>query len=322
MVLVQWVGPWRATALAGMVYTVMATGSGLGVAWADAPSLAAAPSSDAQALAEVTCGGVLACRTDRGSYYIHLPEGAPRGAILFLHGHRGSGLNEIGNQGMLAMADRLGVAFVAPDGLDGTWSFPGAPQAKRDEFAFLAGVAEDVARRFSVPRERMMLSGFSSGGFMTWYTACHDSSSFAGFAPVAGAFWMPLPEACATSIPDLLHVHGTTDPVVPMAGRALGGGRWRQGDVNDSFDVWLRQAGLSREGAEETQEGGLACRTWRIGSRTGTSQGNGQRSEGGPLQLCLHDGGHSVRAEWLEQAYRGLAVRQGWPLPQTPLSGR
>lgn len=245
-----------------------------------------------------------------------------RGAILFLHGHRGSGLNEIGNEAMLAMADRLGVAFVAPDGLDGTWSFPGAPQAQRDEFAFLAGVAEDVARRFSVPRERMMLSGFSSGGFMTWYTACHDSKLFAGYAPVAGAFWMPLPEACATSIPDLRHVHGTSDPVVPMAGRALGGGRWRQGDVNDSFDVWLRQSGLSRENAEETLEGGLTCRTWRIGPETTTAPGRGQSNQGGPLQLCLHDGGHSVRAEWLEQAYRGLALRQGWPMPETPVSGR
>ncbi|MEM8703755.1 MAG: alpha/beta hydrolase-fold protein [Pseudomonadota bacterium] len=248
------------------------------------------------------CGGETPCLLDGGEYYIHLPQAKaadePLGAIFYLHGHRGKAVNAIRNQGFQRMADKLGVAFVAVQGVNGTWSFPTAPRNLRDESVFFDNVLGDLEKRFGVERDKTMLSGFSSGGFMTWYLACENSGRFSGYAPIAGAFWEPLPENCPTGNPYLFHVHGTSDTVVPLAGRWLGGGQWKQGDVFESFDVWRRQNGLSEESSEKLTDGNLKCERWA--------------PEGGLFELCLHDGGHSVEAKWIERAWNELGAIRGW----------
>lgn len=237
-----------------------------------------------------------------GDYYIYLPDRTddrkPLGAILYLHGHRGKAVNALKNQGFRDMADELGVAFVAVQGINGTWSFPTAPRNLRDEPSFFDQVLADLSDRFGVDRERTLLSGFSSGGFMTWYLACDQSERFAGYAPIAGAFWEPLPASCPTDAPYLFHVHGTTDKVVPLAGRWLGGGQWKQGDVFESFEIWRRQVGLREADAVQLKDGNLTCERWQ--------------PETGVLELCLHEGGHSIRAEWIKRAWNQLGEMKGW----------
>jgi len=260
--------------------------------------LALGMSGAAEAQAQAACGGDVPCQLPGGQYYVHLPDGDPSGAIFFLHGFRGNALNEIRNTGFQKMADDLGVVFVAIDGIEGTWSFPGSPRDYRDEFAFFGDVVADVSQRFGVDRQKTMLSGFSSGGFMTWYTACDDADHFGGYAPIAGAFWKPLPESCPTHAPFLFHVHGTADKVVPLEGRPLGGGRWHQGNVFESFDMWRRQSDLPAEPSGTYKAGDLRCEEWQ--------------PESGLLELCLHDGGHSIRADWISRAWQRLGAARGW----------
>jgi len=259
--------------------------------------------SKPNALNRAACGGETACTVEGGEYFIHMPKrmrpSQPGGAVFFLHGHRGKAVGQIRNKSFQTMADELGVAFIAVQGLEGTWSFPTAPRHLRDEFSFFDRVLEDVSQRFGVARDRTLLSGFSSGAFMTWYLACDDADRFSGYAPIAGAFWRPLPENCTAGTPYLFHVHGTADKVVPLAGRALGDGRWHQGDVFKSRDVWLHQAGVPEGSARHYTAGNLRCERWA--------------PNGGVLELCLHDGGHSVRAEWIKRAWKELAKARGWP---------
>ncbi|MEP1932184.1 MAG: alpha/beta hydrolase-fold protein [Roseibium sp.] len=248
------------------------------------------------------CGEEIPCEISDGEYFIHLPvdheADEPLGAIFYLHGHRGKALNALRNKNFQRMADELGVAFVAVQGVNGTWSFPTAPRSLRDEYVFFDEVLSDLSNRFGVDTDRTMLSGFSSGGFMTWYMACKQSDRFSGYAPIAGAFWEPLPTNCETEPPYLFHVHGTSDTVVPLAGRWLGGGQWKQGDVFESFDVWRRQVGLDETKPVKMTDGGLSCERWS--------------PETGVLELCLHDGGHSVRAEWIKRAWLQLGEMKGW----------
>ncbi|WP_208987246.1 alpha/beta hydrolase family esterase [Roseibium marinum] len=263
-------------------------------------------SSAALAAEKGTCGEETPCELKNGEYFIHLPRtlpeirknGEPLGAIFYLHGHRGKAVNALRNKNFQRMADELGVAFVAVQGINGTWSFPTAPRNLRDEAVFFDAILDDLSSRFGVDRHRTLLSGFSSGGFMTWYLACSDSGRFSGYAPIAGAFWQPLPEECPTAAPYLFHVHGTTDTVVPLAGRALGGGKWHQGDVFKSFDVWLRQSGLARTQPQTLTDGNLKCERWQ--PKTGF------------LELCLHGGGHSVQAAWIKRAWMELSDMKGW----------
>ena len=252
------------------------------------------------------CGVDEPCRVPDGEYHVRMPagwDGSSRvGAILFLHGYRGTAENEINNKGLIATASALGLALVAPQGKERSWSFPGLPGQQRDDLAFIGSVLDDAVARHSVDPDRIMASGFSVGGSMVWYLACYMGDRFAGFAPVAGAFWEPLPTACPGPEPDLFHVHGTHDTVVPMAGRAIGDDR--QGDVGEGFALWEAKGACTNEKPEEFTPQGLELSCER---RT--------QCAGKTIELCLHSGGHVFKAAWVGRAWRELAARKGWNAP-------
>lgn len=244
------------------------------------------------------CPAAPGCSVASGSYRIVLPPQAatgPRvGAILFFHGYQGSAAEVIADPGLVAVARRLGVALIAPDGAGRSWSYPGSPARYRDEFAFVGQVLDDITARFPVDPGRILASGFSQGGSMVWYLACRMPQRFAAFAPIAGAFWEPLPESCESPRPPLIHVHGTSDTTVPLAGRTLRQGS-KQGDVFKSFAVFA-PGGCTADWADVARAAlkpeGLTCRV-----ATGCSSP-------ARLELCLHGGGHVADAAWVERAWR------------------
>ena len=91
------------------------------------------------------------------------------------------------NEDLANAARQLGIALIAPQGLDGRWSFPGIGAPKRDELAYVEAVAADAVSRFGLDPNRLLASGFSLGGSMVWYLACRMPARFAAFAPIAGA---------------------------------------------------------------------------------------------------------------------------------------
>lgn len=238
------------------------------------------------------------CSVASGSYRIVLPAQAaaanPVGAILYFHGYQGSAEEVVADPSLVAVARRLGVALIAPDGVARSWSFPGSPSGHRDEFAFVGQVLDDVVARFPVDPSRILASGFSQGGSMVWYLACRMPRRFAAFAPIAGAFWEPLPESCEGPRPPLIHVHGTGDTTVPLAGRTLRQGS-KQGDVFKSLAIFAPvgcTAGWAEAARNEPAPTRLTCRV---------AAGCGGRAR---LELCLHAGGHEADAAWIERAWR------------------
>lgn len=238
------------------------------------------------------------CRVEGGHYRIVLPQqaraGQPGGAIMYFHGYQGSAEETIADQGLVAVAQRLGVALIAMDGMGHSWSFPGSPAQNRDEFAYVGHVLDDVARRFPVDPGHIMASGFSQGGSMVWYLACRMPARFAAFAPIAGAFWEPLPERCAGPRPSMIHIHGTGDTTVPMAGRILRQGS-RQGDVFRSLAILAPggcTAGLAAAAQKAAPSAALTC---------GIAEVCGAPAR---LELCLHAGGHMADPAWVERAWR------------------
>lgn len=244
------------------------------------------------------CPADAGCSVASGSYRIVLPPqaagGGKVGAILYFHGYQGSAEEVIADAELIAVARRLGVALIAPDGAGRSWSFPGSPAQHRDEFVFVGQVLDDVSARFPIDLGRILASGFSQGGSMVWHLACRMPRRFAAFAPIAGAFWEPLPESCDGPRPPLIHVHGTSDMTVPIAGRALRQGS-RQGDVFKSLAV-LAPGGCTAGWADAVRTGpaleGLICRV---------AIGCGSPAR---LELCLHGGGHVADAAWVERAWR------------------
>lgn len=252
----------------------------------------------------VACGTSGAdCEVASGDYRIYLPNGeagaAPEGAVIFFHGYKGSSAGVMRNASLQRLSERLNIALIAANGLGGTWSYRGSPARARNELTYVAEVLDDVQNRFAVPRDRILAAGFSMGASMVWNLSCYMGAEFAGFAPMAGTFWDPLPEACPSDTPILMHYHGRKDGTFPLAGRSIAGGLYRQGDTYEGFNLWQTQGVCEAEEPVISQTDRFQCeRRSTCGSEI--------------LELCLHEGGHIYRAAWIERSWGILSDLKGW----------
>ena len=191
------------------------------------------------------------------------------------------------------------IAVIAANGLGGTWSYRGSPARARNELTYVAEILEDVEAKFAVPRDRVLAAGFSMGASMVWNLSCYMGAEFAGFAPMAGTFWDPLPENCPSDMPNLIHYHGRKDGTFPLAGRSIAGGLYRQGNTYEGFSLWQTQGACEAEVPVVTQTDHFQCeRRSACGSEI--------------LELCLHEGGHIYRAAWIERSWGILSDLKGW----------
>jgi polyhydroxybutyrate depolymerase len=245
----------------------------------------------------MACDARTPCTVDGGEYFVSLPNGwngrDPAPLVVFFHGYSGSAEDVMSDEPLRRSLSHAGAILVAPQGAVDqrgvhTWSLPGRPKLPRDDFAFVADVMKDVRKRWPIDARRTLASGFSVGGSMVWYIACTTPETFAGYAPVAGAFWAPEPESCKGPV-SLRHVHGRADNTVPMAGRTLRGGAMRQGDVMKNFGVLKKEDACPAAPARTDTNGALTCQTWPAASC----------GAGRELVLCLHPGEHEIEANWV-----------------------
>ncbi|HRY24666.1 MAG: polyhydroxybutyrate depolymerase [Geminicoccaceae bacterium] len=249
--------------------------------------------------AEIACGETAPCAVPGGTYHLAAPAGwdgtTPLPAVLFFHGYGSSGAAVVGNSALRDSVTGRGYLLIAPDGREPepgrrrSWAHQGSPDSGRDENAFIGEVMADVAARVPLRRDGVLVSGFSQGGSMAWHVACSMGGDFAAFAPVSGAFWRPHPEGCTGEPVRLLHLHGLADTVVPLEGRPIGE-RWHQGDVFEALAQLRAEAGCGSQPDRISIEDGRRCRAWT------------SCAPGGELELCLHDGGHELPADWLGRA--------------------
>ena len=256
------------------------------------------------------CDASTPCEVDQGFYFVRTPAGWDGKSALptavFFHGYSGTAQGVMQDEWMAKALSDLGVMLVAPNGNNTTWSFPGILLPGRDDFAFVSAVLDDVEKRFPVDRARLFATGFSVGGSMAWAVACRMGGRFAAYAPIAGAFWEPLPDECPGAPVSVRHVHGLADQTVPMKGRWVGKGKFKQGDVLESMSRLRRFDGCQAEPSRVEVTGTMECRTWAASAC----------SSGKELVLCLHPGEHEIEAEWVADGYRwvdDLARRRGAP---------
>jgi polyhydroxybutyrate depolymerase len=234
------------------------------------------------------------CAVDGGVYRARLPAGAPRGVVVFLHGWGGTAAAQIAQADVVEPLLARGYAVVAPQGAPrrpgdsgGAWNAAGRADG-RDDAAFLAAVLADARARFDLARAPALAAGFSGGGMMVWRLACATPGAFDAYAPVAGLLWRPLPDGCVGPV-RLLHAHGWADAVVPLEGRAVGGGRIVQGDLFEGLAL-LRRAGGCADDAPDAYDasGPFLRRFWA------------DCAAGGALGLALWPGGHVTPGAWAD----------------------
>jgi predicted peptidase len=102
---------------------------------------------------------------------------------------------------------KLGAIIAAPDCPGQNWTNP------KSEEAILELIA-DLQSRYPVDRSRIVITGFSLGGFGTWYMAALHPEIFSAAIPIAGR---PRPEWIGKidRLP-MFVIHSRNDAVVPL----------------------------------------------------------------------------------------------------------
>lgn len=218
-----------------------------------------------------------------------MPSDPPAGVLVFAHGFRGTSRGVMRNMSLRGMADRMGYALIALNSVSGSWNLRYSPGKTfsdgRDEMAYVDQVLADAAQRFDLPSDHMIAAGFSEGGMMTWTLACARGALFQGFVPMSGTFWTPEPATCASPPADVVHIHGTADPTVPLTGRQIR--ESKQGDVGIVMSMYRAHGGYAPSGTQNAAD--MTCDMSR-------------NADGRRLDLCLFDGGHSFSVARLRQA--------------------
>ncbi len=243
------------------------------------------------------CGQESDCLLGDRTYRVYLPKTLdaekPLGAIVFAHGYRGSAAGIMRNGSLIGLADRLGVALIAVKSAGDDWNIPGVPsegaKPDSDELAYFDAVLQDATERFGIDPNRIMMTGFSAGAMMVWNLVCHRSEAFAGFVPIAGTFWRPIPGRCDTPPAHVIHLHGRDDKIVPLVGRKVADAH--QGNIAEVLEMYGDYGGYGP--ALVRRAGDLTCEERR-------------NSEGRILDFCLFAGGHGFKADYLEQAWQRL----------------
>ncbi len=243
------------------------------------------------------CGVNSQCRIDDRHYYIAMPDGhdgvTKIPALIFAHGYQGSALGIIRNPRLRKVTNDLGIAFIAVKSQGQSWSTMNSPsgnaQSEAVELAYFDAVKKDVTSRFSIDPAKIVMSGASTGGMVTWTLACERSDAFAAFIPMSGTFWAPVPRSCKGRVANIIHFHGDEDRTVPLNGRPIAG--THQGSIPEALAMYRSYGEFGP--IQPTNLDGLRCE-------------NSANAARNIVNFCLYDGGHSFRSNNVAVAWRML----------------
>jgi polyhydroxybutyrate depolymerase len=148
--------------------------------------------------------------------------------VVFLHGYTGNGVfDDLQLAKLRAQVDAKRFIYAQPNGTpngrgqrywnaaDGCCAPAGSDV---DDVGFLRALIADVQGQHPVDPGRVLLVGYSNGGFMALRMVCEASELVTGVVVIAGSTWSD-PARCGSGRPvSLLHVHGTADQTIHYEG--------------------------------------------------------------------------------------------------------
>ena len=143
----------------------------------------------------------------------------PVPVVVVLHGGFGNAEGTARQTGFDDQAARSGFLAVYPNGIGRAWNAGeccGLPaRAGIDDVAFVVRLLDRLEVRYDVDEHRVYATGISNGGLLAYRLACERAPRFAAVAPVAATMVV----ACDPALPvSVLHVHGSADRNIPIAG--------------------------------------------------------------------------------------------------------
>jgi phospholipase/carboxylesterase len=201
-------------------------------------------------------------------YTAHVPPGdGPHPTVIALHGWGASSHDLIGlapvlhGGGALVLCPQGPVAFQIAQGIlgFGWWPITQSRQMDPAEFekarAALRKFIDAAFARYPIDRRKVVVLGFSQGGAMAYDLVLSEPERFAGL--VALSSW--LPEAIDRAIPPndalknlpALVIHGSQDPMVPVAGAQESRQRLMARGLNVTYREFPMQHEINPEALRE-----------------------------------------------------------------------
>ena len=157
-------------------------------------------------------------------YLIKMPSvnREPMPILYFLHG-LGDNITRLDNEfHFQQVADEYHWAVVIPQALSQSgysmWN-AGLMASSIDDSGFLMALLDSLAEQYPINLDSVFFTGFSMGGFMTHRMAIEHGDRITACAPVSGLITHSMSNLSAVPV-RMLHIHGTTDPVVGYDGNS------------------------------------------------------------------------------------------------------
>jgi polyhydroxybutyrate depolymerase len=189
--------------------------------------------------------------------------------LIVLHGRGQLESTVLSSTGFLVLAQRRQAVLVLPDGERRSWNaghgccgFAGAHQIP--DVSFVAAIAADAPRRWSIDAKRVYLVGYSNGGKLAYSAVCAYPTLFAAVATYGAVPLSP----CQPGTPavSFLLAAGTADQVLPFHGKP--GAHPPLPGVAQAL-VWLRTQDRCPATAQTGQDSSVLVQRW-VGCDGGT----------------------------------------------------
>lgn len=158
--------------------------------------------------------------------------------VIALHGYGNQGGNRsdgddlgvLDRLDLVELVDEEYVILTAPDGTidsqnrrfwngtDACCDFDGSGV---DDVSYLVDLIDGISTEWNIDLERVVLIGFSGGGFMAYGAACARADRFSAVVSVAGATYADFDDCQPSEVVDILQIHGDEDPAIAYAGDAF-----------------------------------------------------------------------------------------------------
>ncbi len=246
--------------------------------------------SAAPATSEPTSTTTVVADTDR-TYELLIPASVdpsvPAPLVFNLHGIWGSASAQMSRSGFSSKAESEGIVLVHPEGVDGVWDL-----ATTADVEYIAQIIDDVSAVTAIDSDRVYAIGFSQGGALATYLACHLPDRIAAVASVAGLQHHDAPACPEHSPARLLTFAGETDTTYSINEGLMFAtdAPDSPGPLADETAAWARTNGCSSEPVETSLPEGVVRRDYEC-------------ANGSALVVDIHPGGH-----WWPQGVFGLDV--------------
>jgi polyhydroxybutyrate depolymerase len=201
------------------------------------------------------------------TFDLHVPakyDASKRTPLVFLfHGYTQTAAQIATATHFAATADARGMIVAFPTGISNSFNAGDccgtAVSDKIDDVAFTRAMITAIDAEYCVDAKRVFSTGFSNGGFLSYFLACELADKIAAVAPVSGGLRVD-PAACKPKRPvPLLHIHGTNDIVVPYNGGGAGNAR----PVTESVGAFKTKNGCTAgAGKVVYTKGDVSCTKW------------------------------------------------------------